>query len=567
MGNFVSQTKVRQLIFTLIAACGISFSYFGFELFYQFSMTAVVKAVFLFLVSAPIIYFIFSRNEVKFKSSLINKVMEFKPLNYFCLTFVMFLLYSVIITIFSQINLSPDGVAQLLWFNNYGCFDPSSRQDLPGYWLSDHHPFLDTLIYGAFWKMGESLFGSGLLGDRVFVYIQALAWSFVIVLACFWIQKRAGGGSKNTSFFVYVFMLLNPLIPLWISCVLKDITAMPFIMLWLMLLIDVVFPVDKVNRRKLSVILLIVLFTLSVLMRRSTVVSCVFIICGLVCVSIYRLLRHRRELFVGSAVGVIATAAGLLISIVFVPAIAYPTLNVAPAGPQESLSIPVQQTIGIVKNHKNEISEEDLQKIEAVVPVDTCLELYTNQSADPVKDQWKRDSATDEDKRNFLNVWIKLTLKYPVDAVKSCRYIFAYWFYTTPIVDFPTTWAGWDDKGALDLFSPVPQGYQTQGQIFACDTLNKIFEKAILSPLRIPFSLITYTVWLPLICFCFALSRKNYIGFTSLFIPYSFALTLITVAASQVRYAAPLMFFMPIIIGCIAENKKDHSREPSADLL
>lgn len=566
MSNFVSLIKLRPLIFALIASFGISFSYFGFEFYYQFSQMTVVKATFLFLVSAPILYFIFSPKKTKFNSLVINKIMEFRPLNYCCLTLIMFLFYSLIITIFSQINLSPDGVAQLLWFNNYGCFDPSSRQDLPGFWLSDHHPFVDTLIYGAFWKFGESCFGSGILGDRIFVYIQAFAWSLVLVLACYWINKRAGGRAKTTSFIVYLFMLLNPLIPLWISCVLKDITAMPFIMLWLMLLVDVAFPVEEKKKcRAINMFFLVVFSTLGILMRRSTVVSCLFIVCGLTCVSVYRLIRRRKNLAIGSSIGVLTTVASLIVALVIVPAIAYPALNIAPVGPQESLSVPVQQTIGIIKNHKDEISEEDLQKVETVVPIGTCLELFTNQSADPVKDQWKRDSATDEDKRNFLNVWINLALRYPTDAVKSCRYIFAYGFYSTPIVDFPTTWAGWDDKGALDLFSPIPQAYRTQGQNFACDTLNKIFEKAALSPLRIPFNLITYTVWVPIILFCYTLSRKNYKGMTSLFIPYSFALTLLTVAASQVRYAAPFMFFVPIIIGCIVEYQKDRIAELSAD--
>lgn len=345
--------KFLSLFLAVIVSLGISFSYFGFQIISGVTPMLIIKLVLLFAISCILIYFLYTHKSKEIRFEIIERIMKFKPSNFILLVLCMFVWYSTIITLFGQVCISPDGVAQLLWFNNYTCFDPSSRQDLPNYWLSDHHPFIDTLIYGTFWKFGEVAFGDGITGMRLFIYIQALVWTIVLVYACFWIQKRSHNHATTTSFAVYVFMLINPLIPLWITCALKDISAMPFIMMWLMLLIDVVFPTKKAKSSAIPIILLIATSCLSVLMRKSTLVSCIFIVCGLACITVYRLIRKRKQLAKGSAVGLTTTIVSMIISLILVPAIAYPSLNIAPSGPQESLSLPIHT------NHRNNTKAQE----------------------------------------------------------------------------------------------------------------------------------------------------------------------------------------------------------------
>ena len=53
-----------------------------------------------------------------------------------------------------------------------------------------------------------------------------------------------------------------------------------------------------------------------------------------------------------------------------------PLLKIAPGGKQEALSIPFQQTALYVQKYGNELSQEEYEIINAVLPADEIAELY-----------------------------------------------------------------------------------------------------------------------------------------------------------------------------------------------
>ena len=73
------------------------------------------------------------------------------------------------------------------------------------------------------------------------------------------------------------------------------------------------------------------------------------------------------------------------------------------------LSIPFQQTALYVKEHGDEVTEEEQKAINAVLDYDSLAEGYSSWISDPVKDTFKADGSLKE----YFEVWVKQLFKHP----------------------------------------------------------------------------------------------------------------------------------------------------------
>ncbi len=108
----------------------------------------------------------------------------------------------------------------------------------------------------------------------------------------------------------------------------------------------------------------------------------------------------------------ISTLTPLFIFIVLISNVLYPALKIAPGSKREMYSVPFQQTARLVKEHGDEIPQEDRDIINKVLAYDKIAERYNPELSDKVKATYKKYS-TSEDMSQYLNVWAKWLFIYP----------------------------------------------------------------------------------------------------------------------------------------------------------
>ena len=96
------------------------------------------------------------------------------------------------------------------------CYDNT----LTDAYLCDHHPILDTLIYGAFGMASDALTGNWMAGVFLFVCLQGAATIVAFVTAIAYLRCR--GCPVVLCFAAFVFFCIMPFVSTWALCMVKD---------------------------------------------------------------------------------------------------------------------------------------------------------------------------------------------------------------------------------------------------------------------------------------------------------------------------------------------------------
>ena len=174
----------------------------------------------------------------KTKITVLKKVIEklsraftFDPLHLAVLTVILLVSWLPIINMMLPTSFSADTVAQILWARGYPAFDPSSRELLPGYVASDHHPYLDTLIYGAFDWVGHGLLKNDAVGFMLYGACQAVLTAFSLMFITCYVVDRLKA-PKMIGWVAFAFYALVPTFAMHSQVIVKDLTSMPFFIFW-----------------------------------------------------------------------------------------------------------------------------------------------------------------------------------------------------------------------------------------------------------------------------------------------------------------------------------------------
>lgn len=447
----------------------------------------------------------------------------------------------------------PDTVAQLLWWTGHGAFDPSSKAALAGFAMSDHHPVLDTLLYGCFYDLGAA-FGKPAWGLFLLVLLQsaAIAWSLGAALS--WARGRGLGALGCTGLFLT--MALVPAVPIWCAVIVKDMTAVPFMVMAARYAIDLAFPTaeDRSGRFRHNLLGYLGSSTAAVLLRRSTNVTILALgVLSLVvlCAAAARRRRHPSPEDPRAIRGAAALLGGSVVCVLLATGlnsvVLLPLFHAAPSGPQEMLSIPTQQAVAVLRAHGAAIGDDERRALEAVLPLTEAEEAFNPLSADPVKDLWKRDS-TGADRTAFLKTWLGLVARYPGEAFDGVKYLSIYLTSGTDVAEHLYVWGGWEERGSAELF-PGYDGKPTAGQTL----VNGVSETWFACPgLRIPMEVVTYTLWIPVVVLGWLALQGDGRRVAALIMVWSFAAPCLLVAAAQCRYAMPSLFLVPVLFGAVA---------------
>ena len=265
--------------------------------------------------------------------------------------------------------------------------------------LNNNNPVLQVMMAVLAMKIGEFL-GSPYYGIAIFCYTQMIIFAAILSYSLVYMKKKA---LTNTLIvFALLFYSLLPWNPNFALTTLKDTNYSYITLLFVIMLIDMVLDTDAFfyNWKKMS--LMGVLTLLLTLLRNNG--AYMLIIFAVVLLLVYR--EHYKKI-------TICIVLPILIYMILITRILYPTLGISPGSKAEMYSLPIQQIVRVIKEEGESIELQDKEVISKVLNnYDKLAKRYNPQLADPVKSRFNK-YATDDELNQFWRVWFKYLKKYP----------------------------------------------------------------------------------------------------------------------------------------------------------
>lgn len=272
--------------------------------------------------------------------------------------------------------------------------------------LTDHHPYIDTLLFGFFSDLGRLLFQSESAGLYVLIIIQALLASLLFALLA--TQTYRFGAHIGICFGLSLFCAIFPFFPVMFSSLAKDTISALFFMAFCYQLSETLYTggIFIKNPKFLALIITTAIF-LSLTKKTMAYVAtpCLFLLAFAI----------RKEYRRFAVLACIAT--GITVFILY-PSVLLPYLNVNPGGKQEVLAVPIQQIAHDVTFNGDEIDSADRKLIDEFLSCDyeDIPSLYNFEIADGVKGR----SLQNEDLLpEFLLLWLNKTMEHPLGHLEA----------------------------------------------------------------------------------------------------------------------------------------------------
>ena len=407
----------------------------------------------------------------------------------------------------------------------------------PSVTLNNNNPVCQTLMAVGFIKLGN-LLGSPYIGLFLFVSIQAVLFALVLSHVIRYLARR----NINKPIRI-ILLLMYGLIPLhsnFAFTTLKDTNFSFVTLLYLLLLIDLVLnPKDFVNNKfnllKLGVLSLLMMFLRNNGLYIVALSAVIFLVA-------YR--KHIKKL--------LAPLMAPVIIFLLVTNVLYPALKISPGSAAEAYSIPFQQVARLVKEHGDELTQEEKETFSGLLWYSVLAERYNPELSDPVKSTYKLNH-TDEQFKEFFDLWFKYLLKYPglyVQATMSNCYGYFY-----PEAESWLVYNGIAPPGAdygltnIESLNTIRIELVQMSYVFRNIPVLGLFES------------IGFYVW-GLFCVAAALIRYRNKKYIMMMVPM-FVLLLTAIAGpanTMMRYVYPIILSTPIFVimaGYIITNKKE----------
>lgn len=105
-----------------------------------------------------------------------------------------------------------------------------------------------------------------------------------------------------------------------------------------------------------------------------------------------------------------------------------PALHITPVSSRVLFSIPFQQTARYVRDYGDEVTEEEKEAIDAILPYDKLAQCYRPQRSDGVKNKYKIGCSKD-DMRRYFKVWLQMFCKHPGVYFEATMNNYFYYVY------------------------------------------------------------------------------------------------------------------------------------------
>ena len=408
-------------------------------------------------------------------------------------------------------------------------------------YLSNHFPFLTTLVTGGFVRLGL-LFGSASAGVALYSVVQMLFMAFTF--SGIWFYLLSVGLSGRIVRAGLLFTALFPLYPMYAVCMLKDPLFGMLCLTTTVLLFEIVRSRGEALKKPVFGAVLFADCLLFMLSRSQGVY--ILAVTALILLIVY------RRFWLPVVLSVILPL--VLFQMLWIR-ILLPAWDVAPAGRQEMLGIFFQQTARYVKLYPEDVTEEEKEAISRVIRYDSLAEKYNSRLSDPVKFTFNQD-CTGSDIRGYFKAWLSMFRKHPgvyAEAVLNNCYGFFYLRYPSGLVyvNFVNK-SYWNEENGLRVSAPAWR-----------EGVSVTAQKLISFVQRIPVLNILFSVgiwpWVVIFFFFYTIRRKKYRYLTAGMIGVlSTGILLICPANGNFRYTMPLFYMAPFLVSmCLLYEKND----------
>lgn len=222
--------------------------------------------------------------------------------------------------------------------------------------------------------------------------------------------------------------------------------------------------------------------------------------------------------------------------------------GILPCQTREMLSVPLQQTARYVKEHYDEITEEEMDILSGLFYVEVweLAELYEPELYDPIKYELQ-DYPTDEALKMYFRVWFAQLCKHPDTYIQAwLNQVYGYFY--------PNRYNSLGQLGCYYYFGG--EQYWRDGQLdftYAMEyrELRDMFEREADILSRLPLVHMLYSCgfqnYILIGCIIFLLAHKKYKE-TIILLPsiLTVLVCLVSPANAFVRYMLPVMAAMPL---------------------
>ncbi len=399
-----------------------------------------------------------------------------------------------------------------------------------------NNPFFQNWLCDIVYRLGD-LFGN--ISVSIFIYniMQVCAYIAVVSYVIVLLKKK-----KVPSWILVCLVLLygfSPFFPLYAFCMGKDSNFALGMIVFCILIFEMVSDGEQFFSNKYKIGLLMLISVLLGLLRNQAYL--IAIICLLFCSMLKDNLRYKRLLW-------------SIIVVVLLVNFGLPRLCQIPkVSTVQDISFFLQQTGYYVNRYEDEVTEEEKEAIEKIIPYED-LKLYNPGIVDPIKVNYN-NSADKSDIKGYFSTWWKQFLKHPSAYFKAFYY--ASYAYYCPL-------AVRSDIKSLTFF-----GYEVDPIVFENTKLNPnenpglsiakyidYFVRYI--PIIGLFQRIGIYTWMLLITFVYLLSRKKY-RYIICICPLLFVFIgdCLSPVNGYFRYAFPMILCVPVICsGVLFDGKK-----------
>lgn len=509
----------------------------NFSLIYEHVMLSILCFVIITKINYLIILKIINKldNEIPQKKNSTNKFLKVFDNHPFLISFIVIIAgWLIYIIAFYPCIMSPDPSFQILQYfgidNKYSTYVNLIDENVI---LTNHHPVVHTLLIGSCLKIGLSLFNSTNIGLFIYSIIQIIILSSTLSYTIkFMKELNLNIKYRLVSLIIYSFV---PVFPFYAMSPVKDVIFGCFIILYIISIYKFIKIKNKITIK--DVIKEIILLILITLFRNNgfhiVILSFPFL-----------LLLGRKNIFKYLSILLVVIAFYLSFNNTLLP-----YFKITPGSIRETLSIPFQQTARYVKEHKNEVTKKDKNVIDKVLGYDDLADRYKPEIADPVKNNFNKDS-TKNDLNNYFKTWLKQLKQHPITYMEATINNTYGYFYPVK-----TNWY---------IYTKYNNTINNYGFNYHYNDLKIV--RYILSiigivfPYVLAFGLIVnigFNSWIIIFMITYLFYRKKY-RYMIYLIP-SLVVLLVCIASpvnTYFRYALPNIFAMPTMLTMFLSTSK-----------
>ena len=402
--------------------------------------------------------------------------------------------------------------------------------------LTDHHPYLLILLFGRFIQLGLDM-GDVRKGVAIYSLLQMLLLSGIFASAIAYLNHV--GVARGRVIAVLLLIMFFPIFPMYAICMLKDTIYAALCLPFILMLHEIFHTRGDVLRDPRFLVGMAVDGMLMMLTKKYAVYLLVII--GVVIIINYKL--HWKQILCAFAVPILVFQVGYIHLLL-------PANSVAPGGVQEGLSVPFMQTARYITEYPDEVTEEEKEVIDRIIPYKYWTKCYRPKLSDDLKEKY-RQTATEEDLKAYFKIWFAMFLKHPgvyfeatfhntyeyydVDKISSL----VYYEWNTYLSDHPRRYA---DAAYLI----VSHDEETRAKRYVVNQIVLALEKV---PILNIFAAVGLLPWLIIFAFLMNKRRGKPVASLPWLLPWlTFLVCLTSPDNGNYRYIMPTMFALPFLL-------------------